>query len=238
LAVGVDKAVIVRLQHSGKRFEILVDPYKALEFKRGVKVDMNEILAYPAIYRNVSSTEVVTDDDMQKVFGTTDVLKIAEKIIKDGQLQLTTEQRRDMVEKKRTQIANIISKRGVNPQTNSPHPPQRILGVMDQAGVEIDPFMDAEMQIDKVLKAIKTIIPISLEKVTIQLKIPAQFAGKSYSVLKKYGDVVNEKWLGDGSLQIDIKTLAGIREEMFEKIASLTHGQFESKIVKREEYGS
>lgn len=238
MVVSIDKAVIARLQHSGKRFEILVDPYKALELKRGVKVDMNEILAYPAIYRDVRSTEVVADSDLQKTFGTTDVFKIAERILRKGELQLTTEQRREMVEEKRNQIASIISKRGVNPRTNSPHPPQRILGVMDQAGVEVDPFLDAEMQIAKVLKAIKTIIPISFEKVTIQLKIPAQFAGKSYSVLKKYGDLVSEKWLGDGSLQIDIKTLAGIREEMFEKIASLTHGQFESKIVKREEYGS
>jgi len=238
LVVSIDKAVIARLQHSGKKFEILIDPYKALEFKRGKKVNMDKILAYPAIYRDARSTEVVSESDLQKVFGTTDVFKIAERIIKKGEVQLTTEQRREMVENKRNQIADIISKRGVNPQTNSPHPPQRILGVMEKAGVNIDPFQDAEMQVEKVLKAIKPIIPISFQKVTIQLKIPAQFAGKSYSVLKKYGNVVSEQWLNDGSLQISVRILAGIQEEMFQKISSLTHGQFESKIIKREEYGS
>lgn len=235
MAVSIDKAVIARLKHLGKRFEILIDPYKALELRRGAKLDVSEILAYPAVYKDAKSTEVVAESDLQKTFGTVDVFKIAERIIKEGELQLTTEQRREMVEKKRSQIVDIISKRGVNPQTNSPNPPQRILSAMDQAGVEIDPFLDAEMQIEKVLKAIKPIIPISFEKITIQLKIPAQFAGKSYLVLKKYGDMASEQWLGDGSLQVSIRILAGIREDMFEKIASLTHGQFESKVIKREE---
>jgi len=238
LVVSIEKAVIARLHHSGKKFEILIDPYKALELKRGMKVDMNEILAYPAVYRDVRNTEVVPESELQKTFGTTDVFKIADRIIREGELQLTTEQRREMVDNKRTQIANIISKRGINPQTNSPHPPQRILGAMDKAGVNVDPFLGAEMQIEKVLKAIKPIIPISFQKVTIQLKIPAQFAGKSYTVLKNYGRIVSEQWLNDGSLQINLQILAGIQEELYQKVSSLTHGQFESKIVKKEDYGS
>lgn len=238
MVVSIEKAVIARLHRSGKKFEILIDPYKALELKRGMKVDMNDILAYPTIYRDVRNTEAVAESELQKAFGTTDVFKVAEKIIREGELQLTTEQRREMVDKKRTQIANIISKRGINPQTNSPHPPQRILGAMEKAGINIDPFLDAEMQIEKVLKAIKPIIPISFQKITIQLKIPAQFAGKSYTVLKNYGNIVSEQWLNDGSLQISLQILAGIQEELYQKISSLTHGQFESKIIKKEEYGS
>lgn len=238
MVVSIDKAVIARLNYSGRRFEILIDPYKALELKRGMKVDMNDILAYPAVYKDVRSTENVPESELQKAFGTTDVFKIAEKIIKEGEIQLTTEQRRQMVEQKRNQIANIISKRGINPQTNSPHPPQRILNVMEKSGVNIDPFLDAESQIEKVLKEIKPIIPISFQKVIIQIKIPAQYAGKSYSILKNYGSLTDEKWLNDGSLQVNLKILAGMQDELFEKVSSLTHGQFESKIIKREEYGS
>ena len=165
MVVSLDKAVIARLQHSGQRFEILVDPNKALEFKKGTKIDMGEILAYPAIYKDARSTDMVAGQDLQKNFGTTDIFKIAEKIIRNGELQLTTEQRRAMVEQKKTQIANIIARKGINPQTNAPNPPQRILNVMDKAGVSIDPFMDAELQIDKILKAIKVMLPIKFQKV-------------------------------------------------------------------------
>jgi len=196
---------------------------------------MGEILAYPAVYRDVRSTDMVSTQDLQKIFGTTDVSKIAEKIIKEGELQLTTEQRRQMVEQKRIQIANIIAKKAINPQTNTPHPPQRITNAMDQAGVNVDPFVDAELQIDKVLKSIKTILPIKFQKVTLQVRIPPQYSGNAYPVLKGAGTISNEQWLGDGSLQLNIEILAGVQDELFQKLSSLTHGSFESKVVKRED---
>jgi ribosome maturation protein SDO1 len=235
LVVSLDKAVIARLQHSGQKFEILVDPNKALDFKKGVKMDMSEILAYPAIYKDARSTEMVAEKDLQKSFGTTDIFKIAEKIIKEGELQLTTEQRKVMIEQKKNQIANIIAKRGINPQTNAPHPPQRILNAMEKAGVNIDPFIDAELQVDKVLKAIKEILPIKFQKVTFQIKIPPQFSGKVHSILKTVGNITSEQWLNDGSLSVLIEVLGGMQDEFFQKISSLTHGNFESKVVKRED---
>jgi ribosome maturation protein SDO1 len=218
-----------------QRFEILVDPDKALEVKKRVKVNLEDLLAYPAVYKDSRKGEVVSEQDLQKVFGTTDIMKIAERIIKEGELQLTTEQRRRMVEQKKIQIANIISKRGINPQTNTPHPPQRIINAMEQVGVNIDPFLDAELQVDKVLKSIKTILPIKFQKVTIEIKIPPQFSGSAYSVLKGVGSVVGEEWRGDGSLLVRVEILAGMQDELFQKLASLTHGNFESKILKRED---
>jgi ribosome maturation protein SDO1 len=196
---------------------------------------MGEILAYPAVYRDVRNTDMVSTQDLQKIFGTTDVSKIAEKIIKEGELQLTTPQRRQMVEQKRIQIANIIAKKAINPQTNTPHPPQRITNAMDQAGVNVDPFVDAELQIDKVLKSIKTILPIKFQKVTLQVRISPQYSGNAYPVLKGAGTISNEQWLGDGSLQLNIEILAGVQDELFQKLSSLTHGSFESKVVKRED---
>jgi len=234
LSVSLDKAITSRLTVSGQKFEILVDPNKALEFKKGANIDMSEILAYPAIYRDVRTTDMVPEKDLQKTFGTTDVFKIASKIIKEGELQLTTEQRRQMVEQKKTQIATLISKRGINPQTNTPHPPQRVLNAMDQAGVNIDPLVDAELQIDKIIKAIKLILPIKFEKVVLQIKIPPQFSGKVYPILKTAGNVQQEQWLNDGSLQVNIEMLAGMQEEIFQKISGITHGSFESKIIKKE----
>ncbi len=220
---------------SGQKFEILVDPNLALQFKKGAKIDMNSILAYPVIYKDIKSTEVVAETDLQKAFGTKDVFKIAEKIVKEGELQLTTEQRREMVEQKRTQIAAIISKRGINPQTNTPHPMQRILNVMNQSGLNIDPFIDAEFQVDKIVKEIKKSIPLKFQKVLLEFKLPPQFAGKVYSILKTGGSVQKEQWLNDGSLQVDLEILAGVQDELFDKISSVTHGDFESKILKRED---
>lgn len=235
IVIGVDKAVISRLTVSGQRFEILVDPNKALEFRKGAKISMDELLAYPTVYKDVRSTDTVPQENLQKTFGTTDVHKIAERIVKEGELQLTTEQRRQMVEQKKNQIANIISMKATNPQTNAPHPPQRILNAMDQSGINIDPFIDAELQVDKVLKEIKVLLPIKFQKIVFQIKIPAQFSGKAYSILKGSGSIQQEQWLNDGSLQVNLEILGGLQDELTQKVSGLTHGQFDMKILKRED---
>ncbi|MEM5790949.1 MAG: ribosome assembly factor SBDS [Candidatus Aenigmatarchaeota archaeon] len=234
MAVSIDKAIVSRLIISGEKFEVLVDPRLAFEFKKGKNMDIREILAVHEILKDARSAERVKEENLKKFFGTNDIFKIAERIVKEGEFRLTTEQRRELIDEKKIQIANIISKKGINPQTNTPHPPQRILNVMEQVGVNVDPFMEAEAQVDKVINAIKSVLPIKFQKILVQVKIPPQFSGKAHSILK-LGKIVGEKWLNDGSLQAEVEILGGLQDEFFQKISSLTHGNFESKILKREE---
>jgi ribosome maturation protein SDO1 len=234
LSVSLEKAVTAKYSSGGQKFEILVDADKSLELKKGKPINIIDVLAYPAVYKDVRTSEIVPTTDLQKVFGTTDIYKIAEKIIKEGEVQLTTEQRRNMVEQKKNQIASIIAKRGINPQTNTPHPVQRILTAMDQKSVSVDPFTDAELQIDKVVNVIKVLLPIKFQKVTIEVKIPMQYSGKIHSVLKESGTIRQEQWLSD-SLKLNMEILAGLQDDLTQKIAGLTHGDFELKVIKRED---
>ena len=233
--ISVDKAVVARLKVKGMNFEILVDPRKAFELKKGEKISIQETLAYPAIYRDARKGEAVRIEDLQKTFGTTDVYKIAEEIVKKGEFSLTTEQKRELIEEKKSQIATLISKRAINPQTNTPHPPQRILNAMENAGVNVDPFLDVEIQVDKVLRAIKHILPIKFEKLLLQLKIPAEYVGKSYNIITKFGEVKSEEYLGDGSLQVQIEIFSGVQDEFFTKLSEITKGSYESKVLKKVE---
>jgi len=231
LVVSIEKAVVSRLLVSGQKFEVLVDPEKALKIKRGENFDMRDVLAYPAVYKDVRSAELVALKDLQTIFGTSNIFEIAKKIVKEGEIQLTTEQKRKMIEEKKNQIVSIISKKGVDPRTNSPHPPQRILNAIEKAGVRIDPFLDAESQVEKVLESIKKILPIKFQKILIQIKVLPQYSGKFISLIRKFGNLKNEEWLSDGSFQAKIEILAGVKSEFFDRISNLTHGNFESKIL-------
>ncbi len=233
--MNIEKAVVARLTHAQQKFEILVDPNKAMDFKSGKAVTMDQILAYPAVYKDVKASESIATSELQKAFGTTDVNQIATKILKDGEIQITTEQRRDMTEQKKNMIAGLIAKRGINPQTNTPHPEQRILNAMHQSGLNIDPFIDVEVQLDKVVKAIKPIIPLKFQNVTMQVKIPPQYVGRAFSTIKSAGKVTSEQWLNDGSLQATVEMLAGAMDEFIHKLANMTSGNFVSTVTKRED---
>jgi len=231
--VDVDKAVVIRLKKAGLKFEVLVDPDKALAFKKGDTIKVEEILAYPGIYHDVRRGDAIPEEELQKNFGTTDVFRVAKKILTEGELQFTTEQRRRFVEEKRKEIADIISRRGINPQTNTVHPPQRILNAMDKSGVHVDPLIDAELQVNKIVESIKTLLPIKFQRIIVQIIISPQHSGKTYSVLKRIVGKFNEKWLNDGSLQVTLDIPAGAQEDVFKKIGDITKGNFKSSIIKR-----
>jgi len=232
MSISIEKAVIARYDFKDKRFEILVDPEKALELKKGKPIDIREILAVYEIYKDSRKAERASIEDIERVFHTKDIFKAAEEIIKRGEFHLTAEQKRKMIEEKKMQIATIISRKSINPQTNTPHPPQRILNAMEQARVSIDPLMDAELQVDKVLKEIKKLLPIRIEVSIVEIKIPAQYSGFAYSQIKRFPiEIIEESWLNDGSLKLKIKISSGMRDDLFGKIASITHGNFESRIL-------
>ncbi|MBL7169563.1 MAG: ribosome assembly factor SBDS [Candidatus Aenigmarchaeota archaeon] len=231
--VNVDEAVICRFKKGDKEFEILVDPDKALDFRKEVENNLDNILAVPGVYHDVRRGDSIPDDELQRNFGTLDAYKIARIILKEGELQFTTEQRRRFVEEKTKEIANIISRRGINPQTNTPHPPQRILNGMEQIGIHVDPFLDASAQVDRIVKDLKVILPIKFESVKVQITIPSQFAGRAYSEIKRLFKDSAERWLNDGSLQLIVQIPAGMEGELLEKVGSITKGNFTSKTIER-----
>ena len=136
--ISLEKAVIARLSKSGKKFEVLVDPDKALEMKSGKEFPLDDIVASMEIFEDSKKGERASEEEINVAFGTTDTQIIIKTIIKEGDVQLTTEQRNRMLEEKKRSIANIISKRGVNPQTNVPHPIDRVIRAMDEVKVKID----------------------------------------------------------------------------------------------------
>lgn len=232
--VSIEKAVVARISKAGNNFEILVDPDKALEFRKGADVSMENLLAVNEVFKDSKKGERVSRSDMEKYFGTKDVFEVAKQIIKQGEIQLTTEHRRKMVEEKRKQIANIISKQGINPQTKLPHPPQRILNAMDEAHVDVDPFKRAEDQIKVILEKIREVIPISIERLEIAIKVPMQYAGKASSLIREIVPVKNEEWKSDAWYAV-IEIPAGMQGDVYARLNELTAGTVETKVVKRKQ---
>jgi ribosome maturation protein SDO1 len=232
--VSIEKAVVARISKAGNNFEILVDPDKALEFRKGVDVSIENALAVREVFKDSKKGERASGSDMEKYFGTRDVFEVAKQIIKKGEIQLTTEHRRKMVEEKRKQIANMISKQGINPQTRLPHPPQRILNAMDEAHVDIDPFKPATDQVKDALEKIREVIPISIEKIEIAIKVPMQHAGKASSLVRNIAPIKNEEWKSDAWYAV-IEIPAGMQSDVYARLNELTAGTVETKIVKRKQ---
>jgi ribosome maturation protein SDO1 len=230
--VKVEEAVIARFEKDGQKFEVLVDPDLALDLKKGKQVNFNELLAIDSVFKDAHKGETQSDSTIQKAFGTVEVEQVAKHIILNGSVQLTTDQRRKMLEQRRKEIITFISQNAINPQTSAPHPPQRIELAMEEAKCGIEVFKSAEEQAPEIIKAIRRLIPISMEKLKVAVKIPAEFSGKANVVLHKF-ELKQSEWQRDGSLVAVLELPAGLKNDLFNELNHITHGNFESKILEK-----
>ena len=230
--VRLDDAVPARLKTHGTTFEVLVDPDGALALKRGDSVNLDEILAVEDIFENASRGDRSPEEDLQKAFGTLEVLPIAEIIIKKGEISLTAEQRRQFIENKRRQVIEVIARNAINPQTKTPHPPTRIEQAMTEARVNIDPTKSIDELVKIAMKAIRPLIPIRFELVEVAVKIPSAYAPKAYGEVAAFGKLSREAWQNDGSWIGVVEIPAGMQTEFYALTNRLTKGEAETKLLK------
>lgn len=226
-----EKFTIARLTKDNEHFEILVKPNKALDYRNGKIAGITEVLAAETIFSDANKGTRVGEDEIRKAFGTIDPLKVADVILKKGQLQLTTEQRRKMVEDKRKQVIDYISHQAVDPKTNLPHPPMRIENAMEQIRYPIDPYKSVEEQAKDIVKLLRPILPLKVEQLQIAVTIPALSAVRAYGILKGYGTIKREEWRSDGSWYGVIEMPAGGYASFLNKLGEVTKGSGDAKVV-------
>ncbi|QOJ78135.1 ribosome assembly factor SBDS [Infirmifilum lucidum] len=229
------KLSIARLEKSGKKFEVFVDAEKAWALKNGEKVNIREVMEGEFIYSDAKQGLKASEVDLKKIFGTTDPYVIAETIIKKGELLLTTEQRRELIEAKKRQIIEFLSRNTIDPRTNSPIPPKRIELALEEAKVSIDPFKPVEVQVNDILKALRMILPLKVARAIVAVHVPAVYVGKVHGALTKVGKILRESYASDGSLSVELEIPAGMQTSLMEMVASLTKGQGEVKLLRTEQ---
>ncbi len=226
------KYTLVRYHHGSEKFEIMVDPDKGLAYKRGELGDVANVLLIDTIFTDANKGEKASAEKLEHAFETSDPMEVAKILFERGVFQLTAQQRREMMDQKLRQVIYIISRTYVDPKTKLPHPPVRIENALDDAKIQIDPFKDADEQVKDVVKALRSILPMSSENVQIALKIPAEYTGKSYGIVKDFGEIKREEWQSDGSWITVVEMPAALQVEMMEALGKATQGNIQSKILK------
>ena len=218
------KITTVRLTAEGNKFEILVKPDPALEYKLGKRTDLSSVLVSDEIYSDANKGTRAAGEKLAKYFKTTDHVQIATQILSKGDLSLTTEQRRKMVEDKKKQIIQYINKNFVDPKTHIPHPVMRIESALGEVRLIIDPFKPAEDQAKNVVDALRRILPLKSEILLLTVTIPSKFSTQSYNLLKTAGTFKGDQWLADGSLRVKLEINAGMKSSLLDRIGSISKG--------------
>jgi len=210
---------IARIKKSGKNFEIIVKLDDALKFKKGETASVEA--ESDRIFTDSKKGFAASDSDLENAFGTTDTQTIIQKIIKEGEVQLTQEHRDAEQDKKFKQVVDFLVSNGVDPQTGNPHTAERIKGALMQAHVNVK-NVPLENQIKDIVTAISKIIPIKIETKKVKVTIPAIHTGKVYGFITQYKE--SERWLDNGDLEVVVGVPAGLIMDFYDKLNNTTHG--------------
>ena len=217
------------VKEKSKHFEVVIDPDLAEAFKKGTVSDVREVLKAEDVFTDAKKGLRPTEKELFDTFGTKDKIEAAEIIIRKGIIQVSDKYREDLRMQKRKRIIDLIKINCVDAQTGFPFPPQRIENAFAEAKIKVDENKSPEDQIQDVIKHLRTVLPIKTETKIYEVTIPARYAPKSHNVIKQFGTVKNEKWNPDGSFSCTTELPAGIKDDFFDRVNALTHGDAQIK---------
>ena len=146
-----------------------------------------------------------------------------QKIIIDGDVQLTTTQRNEMLKRRENEIIDFIAKNAHDPKEMTPIPPQRIINALDAAKFKFNLSRKRDDELNHVMLVLNKALPISMDKIILSIEVTSQFSGKLLPILHKY-DIVEEKWLPSGGLFAKVSLPMGLKQKLITDLNNITRG--------------
>ena len=218
---------IARVKKEGKHFEILVDLEEAMKIKND-EGNISQAVLTESVFYNLKSGENVSKEDLEKNFGTTDLIEVAKKIIKNGEIVKPTEVLHKEQDKRYKQVVDFLSRNASSP-SGTPYTPERIEKALHEANVNVK-NKSIESQIGEIIDQLSKIMPIKIEKKKLKLRIPAQFTGIVYGVVKEF--MKSESWQSNGDLECIVEVPSGLIMDFYDKINNPTKGSVLSEELK------
>ena len=216
-----------RVKKGGKHFEILVDLDEALKVKKG-EGNINAAVLTDAVFYNLKAGEHASSGDLEKEFGTSDVIVVAEKIIKTGEIVRTADSMKAEHDKMYKQVVEFLSKNAVSPE-GRPYTPDRIMKALVEANVNVK-NKPIDSQVSEILDQLSKVLPVKIEMKKVKLIIPAIHTGKAYGIVKEF--MIKEDWKNNGDLEVVVEMPTALIFDFYDKINGATHGSVLSEELK------
>lgn len=231
--VNVDEAFEMRYKKDGNQFEVLVDFDKLNEFKKKPEeISVYDVVADTKIFKDQKRGELASENILELTFRTTNEETILKEILMKGECQIPTAYLNKLRLEKREQIINYVVENAMNPQTKSRYTPTMIASEVDKVKYNYDPNKDFNLQAEEVIKLLKKVMPISMEKIRLQIEIPGQFCGNFYGPFRKFGKIIKEDYNNVGSLVILMELMESRLDDVANFIKNNSNGEGAYFVVK------
>lgn len=167
--VRLTNVAVVRLNRTGKRFELACYRNKVVNWRNKVETDINEVLQIATIFQNVSKGVLANKKDVVKAFGTEDETEVIKLILEKGELQVSDKERKALYDSLFRDVATIISEKCVNPTSNRPYTVSMIENAMREVHFSLNPNKAAKVQALELVPRLKEVMPITRARMMLRV---------------------------------------------------------------------
>ena len=211
-----------------KGFEILckngtIDSY------RNSKLSMQDILLTDNIYTDIKKGNIAKKSDLIKSFNKEDINDCIKIILDEGDYNLTTQERRKLVDKRKDEIISYIMKNYNDLQNNKLNSLQ-IETILKKIKLVVNPHIIGSRQAKDLINKFKKEFPLKKSSKDGILKFPLYFYNKISNYLSDYCDIICKK-SDNEYYYLDIAVSPSDFDNLMEALQKTTFGDFQFEIL-------
>ncbi|EDO06902.1 SBDS family rRNA metabolism protein [Babesia bovis T2Bo] len=169
--VRLTNVATVRLKTGGKKFEIACYKNKVVNWRSGVETDIQEVLQTPCIFTSITKGKLAKNDELLEAFGTKDIDTICKQILDKGEMQVSKEERNQMLQAMFKDVVTILSELAINPKTGRALTSTLIENTLKSSAFSVSLREPAKKQALKALAHLQQLYPNEIARSQMRLKI-------------------------------------------------------------------
>ena len=188
---------LVRYQHGKKKFEVLTKDGSVRKYRDG-KLGWDHVLEADVIFTNQKRGNVASASDLKQVFGSEELSKCLEIIVKEGDLQINAHERKEDMERHRRAVAGYLQKNYIDGSNNLPFPLPRLEPIMDESKVRLDVSSNVQSQAEEIVKRMLGVVLFKKNAVECVMQLKHEYIAKCQDIVHKMTDIRKERWTSEG----------------------------------------
>jgi rRNA metabolism SBDS family protein len=217
----------VRYKKGKHSFEILTKQGSVRQFLTG-KLGWDKVLSADVIFTNSKKGDIAKKQDLITVFGTDDVNKCAEIMVRQGDAQVSASERKEDISVHRRQILEYLHKTYTD-QAGLPHPLVRLETILEEAKIRIDPAVSVHKHCEDVIKRMIGKIVFKRNASDYTITVPKEHVKTCRDVVCKYCPVGRKEIREAGSTTWKVSITSSDFDNFLLEMNKITGGDFTVK---------
>lgn len=224
--------MLVRYKHGRTTFEVPTKEGSVTKYRDGDLKSLDDVVVTDIIFTHYTKGERASGDQLKSAFNTDDMQKCLEQIVRKGDVQLSSGERREILAKKRAEIVEYIHKNYVDPSKSPalPIPVTRIENAMNEMKARINADTPADKQATDMISKMVEVMPMrKATMMTGEIKLSHKHVGSASNIIQTHSKVLKEDYNAQGAVY-HVEVSPSGYDVLMSALTRATKGEFEFNV--------